>query len=485
MPETDASDAPAASAERLAQVIGRETLHAPIYASLATGVQQLVTDGRLGVGVRLPAERELALALGISRVTVSAAYRRLREAGWADARQGSGTWTRLPEHSGVVAAWVPGGAREGLIDLSYAAPPGPPEVLAAYQQALAELPRHLPGHGYAPMGIADLRAKVAARYSARGLPTTAEQVLITCGAGGAVSSALRALVGADDRLVVEHPVWPNALDVARELRARLVPVPRDLSSGPAFVTAVHRAARQTSATALYVVPDFSNPTGASLDEGDRRSLVVSMQQQQVVVVADEALVDLALDGQEPLPPLAASGRPGAVVSCGSLSKAAWAGLRVGWLRAEPDLLARVGAAASRDHGSLSLVDQLAASALLDGYDALLVRRRAQLRAQRDALVAALRAELPAWDVPVPPGGQSLWCGLPEGTSSSALADAAEQLGLRLATGSRFGAGHAFDDRLRLPFTAPVADLERAVELLVAASAASSGRAPSIARRHVV
>lgn len=480
-----ASSPTATSAERLAELIGAGTLHPPMYASLATGIQGLVSDGRLGVGVRLPAERELAAALGVSRVTVSAAYGRLREAGWADARQGSGTWTQLPATSGVVAAWVPGGPREGVLDLSYAAPPGPPEVTDAYAQALTELPRHLGGHGYTPLGLGELRARIAERYTARGLPTTPEQVLVTCGAGGAVSSALRAVLGAGDRLVVEHPVWPNALDVARELRARLVPVPRDLASGPGFVTAAHRAARQTSARALYVVPDFSNPTGATLTEGDRRSLLVSMQQQEVTVVADEALADLALDGQEPLAPLAAHGRPGAVLSAGSISKAVWAGVRVGWLRAEPDVIARAAAAASRDHGSFSLVDQLAACALLDGYDGIAARRRVQLRAQRDALVTALREHLPGWEVPVPPGGQSLWCHLPPGVSSSVLVDTAEELGLRLATGSRFGAGHAFDDRLRLPFTAPVADLERAVELLVEATGASAGRSPAAPRRHLV
>ncbi|PWJ56115.1 transcriptional regulator, GntR family [Quadrisphaera granulorum] len=473
------------SAERLAELIGADTLHAPMYASLASGIQGLVRDGRLGVGVRLPAERELAAALGVSRVTVSAAYGRLREAGWADARQGSGTWTQLPATSGVVAAWVPGGERDGTLDLSYAAPPGPPEVADAYAQALTELPRHLGGHGYTPLGLLALRTRIADRYTARGLPTTPEQVLVTCGAGGAVSAALRAVLDAGDRLVVEHPVWPNALDVARELRARLVPVSRDLDSGSGFVTAVHRAARQTSARALYVVPDFSNPTGATLSEGDRRSLVISMQQQEVTVVADEALADLALDDQESLTPLAAHGRPGTVLSAGSLSKAVWAGVRIGWLRAEPDVIARTAAAASRDHGALSLVDQLAACALLDVLDVVVARRRVQLRAQRDALVAALGEHLPEWGVTVPPGGQSLWCRLPAGVSSSVLVDTAEQLGLRLATGSRFGAGHAFDDMLRLPFTAPVPDLLRAVELLVAASSACAGRSPSTPRRHLV
>ena len=100
--------------------------------------------------------------------------------------------------------------------------------------------------------------------------------------------------------------------------------------------------------------------------------------------------------------------------------------------------------------------------------------------------AALARALPDWRVPVPGGGLSLWCHLPPGTSSSLLADAAEVLGLRLATGSRFGTGHAFDDRLRLPFSQPVPVLEQGVELLVAArDAAAAGRSLRPAARDAV
>lgn len=484
----------AVSAQRLRELIGPEPLRPPLAASLAREVRSMVSDGRVPVGVRLPPERELAAALGVSRVTAGAAYRRLREKGWAAARQGSGTWTTAPAR-GVVAAWVPGAPHEGLLDLSYAAPPGPPQVAEAYRAALDALPRHLPGHGYAPEGLGELRERIADRYTARGLPTTVDQVLVTLGATGGVTSALRALVDVGDRVLVEHPVWPNALDVLAVLRARPVPVPRALdepgrvAASAAFVVAAHRSARQTSARAMYLTPDFANPTGASLTVGDREHLAVSMVQSGVTVIADETLVDLPLDGQDVPPPLAAFARPGTVVSVGSLSKPVWAGLRVGWLRGEREFLAKVASAMSRDHGSASIVDQLAACALLDamasdgegGVGDGLARRREDLRLQRDVLVAALAHHLPDWRVPVAPGGLSLWCELPDDVSCTLVVDAAEPLGLRLATGSRFGVGHSFDDRLRLPFVAAPDVLERAVELLAAAvrtvRSDGSGRRP--------
>ncbi|MBX6358331.1 MAG: GntR family transcriptional regulator, partial [Micromonosporaceae bacterium] len=87
---------------QLARLLGR--WHAlpgqrrrPDYAALASAVRGLLADGRLPLGARLPAERELAEALGISRTTISAAYRELRESGHLASRRGAGSWTTLPE----------------------------------------------------------------------------------------------------------------------------------------------------------------------------------------------------------------------------------------------------------------------------------------------------------------------------------------------------------------------------------------------------
>jgi DNA-binding transcriptional MocR family regulator len=111
-----------------------------------------------------------------------------------------------------------------------------------------------------------------------------------------------------------------------------------------------------------------------------------------------------------------------------------------------------------------VLEQLATCQLLDAADGVLPAHRDRLRAQRDGLVAALAAALPRWRVPVPVGGLVLWCGLPAPVSN-ALVAAAERRGLRLAAGSRFGTGHAFADRLRLPYTQPIDVLRRAVDIL--------------------
>src|SRR5690348_12338828 len=81
---------------QLARMLGDVPQERPYYAALARAVRALVLDGRLALRTRLPAERDLAAALGVSRTTVTAAYDRLREEGYIESRQGAGSWTALP-----------------------------------------------------------------------------------------------------------------------------------------------------------------------------------------------------------------------------------------------------------------------------------------------------------------------------------------------------------------------------------------------------
>ncbi|MFZ5871841.1 MAG: PLP-dependent aminotransferase family protein, partial [Actinomycetota bacterium] len=385
------------AATRLASLVGDlSTERPPLYAALAARLQLLVGDGRLPVGVRLPAERELALALGLSRSTVTAAYRRLRDDGWADALQGSGTWTRLPAGP-AAGAWVPGPTRAGALDLVHAAPAAPPQVTAAFSAALQDLPRFLPGHGYHPFGLPELRARLADRYTAQGLPTVPEQVLVTAGALHGLATAVRALTAPGDRVLVEHPSYPNALDAVTAARARAVPVAVDADAPDAVAGDMLRTARQTGPRLAYVMPDFQNPTGLLLDAEQRRRLAAGLAQSGVVTVVDETLRDVALDVEVP-PPLAALAPASSTVTVGTLSKAVWGGLRVGWLRADAELVRRLGATAVRSHLSGPVLEQLAACHLLDLLGDVLAVQRRRLRDQRDRLLGGLSSRLPDWHV---------------------------------------------------------------------------------------
>jgi DNA-binding transcriptional MocR family regulator len=451
----------------LATLIGAiDTLTGPRYAGLARRIRDLVTAGSLPVGTRLPAERELAGELDVSRVTVASAYRVLREEGFATTRHGSGTVIELPR---AIAPWAPPSNEPGLLDLAHAAPEAAPALLPAYEQALAELPAQLNGHGYAPNGLLSLRSSVADRFTARGLPTEPDQIVITAGVGDATAVVLETLLQPGDRVLVEHPTYPGALGMVTAAGGRCAPVPVDPADPDALVHAAHLVARQSSPRLAFVIPDFSNPTGARLSAAGRRRLAATLWQQGVLTVVDEVAAELYLDG-EAAPPFAAGLPDAATVTIGGLSKAVWGGLRIGWIRTDAALAGQLGSALARRQLSVGMLDQLAATILVRQLDEVLEQRRAQLRERRDVLLAEIGTRLPGWSAPRPEGGLSLWCRLPAGLGSAALAATAAPLGLLLAEGRAFGTGHAFDDHVRLPFTLPPTELRKAVGILQRATA---------------
>src|SRR5919199_221584 len=142
----------AISGPYLARLLGSWRASGPAYVALARALRLLVLDGRLPLRTRLPGERELAEALGVSRTTASAAYAELRNEGFLASRRGSGSWTRLPADRPAAPAPAPPG--EELIDLSTASGAAPEALHAALAAATAELPRHLP----APAALDALRA---------------------------------------------------------------------------------------------------------------------------------------------------------------------------------------------------------------------------------------------------------------------------------------------------------------------------------------
>ncbi len=434
------------------------------YRQLADGVRLLILDGRLPVGVRIPGERDLAAALDVSRTTVTAAFGQLRDEGYLDSRQGSGSHTSLPDRRAIRPEAEAGDVEAGIVDLAVAALPATDTVHHAYRIALERLPRHLPGHGYERVGLKELRVVIADRYTRRGCPTSPDQILVTHGALHGFGLLLRLLAGPGDRIVVDHPTYPHAIDAIQQASCRAVPV--GLPERGWDADAIEAAFRQTGPRLAYLLADFHNPTGRCMDAETRARIADMAARTQTVLVVDETMVDLWLDGPPPAP-MAAHDRAGCVVTLGSTGKSFWGGLRIGWVRAEPRMiegLARVRAA--QDLGT-PVLEQLAAAVLLadDGGD--LDARRARVREQRARLISLVGDYLPDWTVKAPPGGLSLWAELPV-PGSTALAATSEIYGVRIGAGPRFGVDGSFERFVRLPFALPEDMLESGIERLTRA-----------------
>jgi DNA-binding transcriptional MocR family regulator len=440
----------------------------PEYVVLAGAVRGLLIDGRLALGVRLPAEREHAVALGISRTTVTAADRELRESGHLTSRRGAGSWTSLPggHRVGTSGLLAPSDDAD-LIDLGCAALPAPPQLQPAAVEAVNDLPAYSAGAGYQPMGIAVLREQIAESFTERGLPTEPEQIMITGGVQQALDLLLRLLIAPGARVLVETPTYPNALTAFAASRGRL----SSYAIGPDGwdEDLLLSTIRSTQARVAYLIPDFHNPTGHLMPTGLRERLPSTAHAAGTDLVIDESFVDLNLDGVPMPPTVACFDRTARVLTIGGMSKPYWGGLRIGWIRAAAPLVARLAAARVGVDMSSPVLDQLVAARLLAHRHAVIEDRRKLLAARRDALVDALRVELPEWRFTVPSGGLSMWVEL-DAPVSSALARAVDELGVRVAPGPLFGADGTMERFFRLPFAQPEEVLREAVHRLALARA---------------
>jgi DNA-binding transcriptional MocR family regulator len=442
------------------------TWSTPKYQALAEAIASLLFDGRVAPNTALPSERELAGQLGVSRSTTTAAYRALSERGVLTSRRGSGSVLRLPPEAQVAGL----GARirrpeQDVIDLSVAAIPADPYVLDIAAKTCGRLGEFAGSIGYHPYGLTELREVVAQRYADRGVPTTTDQILITNGAQHGLDLMLRSMLRPGERVLTELPCYPGALDAIGSAGGRVVAVPGE-PDGRWDTAALTATLRQSAPRFAFLIPDFNNPTGALIEAEQRRIALAAARRAGTTVIVDESFVNLDLREDSSMPPACAA-LDRSVLSLGSVSKPIWGGIRVGWIRAETDLISQLAVVRARSDMSGSVLDQLVATEILRDPEASFELRRSQLRAGRAALLAALSEQLPQWQPTRPDGGLFSWVRLDE-PGSTALTRRAEELGVLIAPGSRFASGGSLERYLRLPFSLAPDVLVEAVRRLAVA-----------------
>ena len=459
----------------------------PVYARLANGLRSAVLRGDLAPGARVPAERNLARLLAVSRTTVVSAYEVLRQEGWLESRQGSGTRVRAPvrrpgispddsapsfRRHPVYRSLIEGSG--GTIEFLGAHLPGTgalPDEIVTLQAGVAKLAR---GHGYLPAGLPELRRAIAALLTARGLATGEDQVLITSGAQQAIGLAAGLFLQRGDAVVVESPTYLGAMDIFANAGAHLVPLP--VGERGLRADALRELVARASPRLIYLVPTFHNPTGALALEPVRREIARIADGSAVALLEDDTLADLTL-GAEPPAPIAAHAREGRVITVGSLSKILWGGLRIGWLRAPEPILARLTRLKILADLGCSVLSQLAAVELLGKIDSIRKARRREVRAKYERLARLLARHLPSWTWTPPAGGLSLWVRLPHGDATG-FAQIALRHGVAVVPGPLASPDAAGDDRLRLPFVHEPETMAEGIERLARAWRAYSpeGRA---------
>lgn len=429
---------------RLVQQLGTHTVAGATAKALAEHIRALILDGRLTVGERLPSERALALELRRSRSTTTRVYDLLEDDGYVSRLHGGGTRVTLP-HAATAAG---GAADESAIDLSIASMDSTPGLYDATVRSLPRLAAMRGTSGYSLRGLPELREAVAQRFTERGVPTDADEIMITSGALNAFNLILATIGRRGERALVEQPTFPHALEALHRHGYRLLPTPVDVTGwDEGHLTDTLLRGRPHLA---YLIPDFHNPTGATLADAERSRIAATARSIGTHLIVDETTAELDIDrGWTPLPFAAFSPN---VITVGSMSKIAWGGMRIGWIRADRSVMARLLATRPSFELGTALLEQCIAVELLQEMPELTAHVATRLRAGRDAVAAGIRS---FENIPMPQtsGGLSAWLDL-GAPVSTALSLAARDHGLILPPGPRFSTGGVLERRLRIPITLP-------------------------------
>lgn len=324
-------------------------------------------------------------------------------------------------------------------------------IAAAYQAVLAETPARALQYATTE-GEPVLRGALAARTSARGLPTGADDLLVTTGSQQALSLLATALLEPGDVVLVENPCYLAALQVFAFAGARVVAVPGDRDG--VDPEALDELVVRERPKLLYTVPTFQNPTGRTMP-ADRRAAVAAVAVRRGLwIVEDDPYGELRFEGER-LPWIAAQeGGADRTVLLGSFSKVMAPGLRLGWLRAPAELLRACVVAKQAADLHTPTVNQLAAARYLadNDLDAHVARVAGVYRERRDAMLRGLANALPeesSWERPE--GGMFLWARLPESYDTTELLPRVVRQDVAYVPGAPFYAGEPERSTMRLCF----------------------------------
>jgi DNA-binding transcriptional MocR family regulator len=446
----------------LARRAAEEVSDRPLYLRLAERLERrLHSVGPAG----LPSARRLAAVSGISRATVTAAYRELARRRLIELKVG-----RPPRHGRrpppVETGFDP---PQGAVDLARYAPDA--ELLPAGDVFtwLGLGGSEGEGEGVAQYGsargFAPLRGWLAERLRRLGMKVRAEEIVLTSGVQHGLDLLLRAFTRPGDAVVVEDPTYPGLppLLAAHQVRPLGVPV----IHSPADPEELCALAKAAGARLAVLTPTLHNPTGLVMDQPARERLLAGAASLDTLVV--EEFFDPALVGEGPVPPPLGALSP-AVVTVGSFSKSLFPGLRVGWLTGPGAVVEAVVAVKRATDLSGSPFLEAAAWTLCQRgvLDAQLERlRHAAVQRRREVLQALAGAPAGVrWTHPA--GGFSLLVSLPPQQSSRAVAQRAARRGVWVLPGPAMSVSGR-DDLMRVAYAAVGgAPLRRAVEEVVGA-----------------
>ena len=275
---------------------------------------------------------------------------------------------------------------------------------------------------YAPSdGLPKLRAQIADLMTADGTPTAPEDVLILQGSQQGLDFTAKMLVNPGDTILVEDPTFLGALIAFAPAQPRYAAIPMDADGMD--MEALETTLNTTpSARLLYTVPDFQNPTGATLSLPRRHRLIDLANRHDLIVLEDTPYRHIRFSG-DPLPTLKSLDTQGRVIHLGSFSKILVPALRLGWAVAAPPLLEKLSLLKVAADTQTSTLNMAATSLFLERHDlwSHVATLRATYARKKEVMLSAIRQHFPQEVTATDPqGGLFTWARFPKGFDAAAF-----------------------------------------------------------------
>lgn len=432
---------------------GPGTLSKRLYDAL----QQAIQEGAIGTGHRLPASRDLARELGVSRNTVLIVYEQLQSEGYLQMRRGSGTFVcetlpeQTPSDTRVLATPVPAPFRSinlshrgtRLLSCSGAAAhqwgafmPGVPDVSYVphdiWRKIQRRISRCLPVESlsYSCHGGCQALQQALADYLhlMRSVNCSSDQILITAGTHQSLDLIAKMLCDPGDSAWIEEPGYWGSRSVLSVNGITLVPMAVDEQG---MLLPPEPDADQPVPKLICVTPSHQYPLGAVMSLQRRKQLIRWAKSTGSWIVEDDYDGEFRF-GESPIPALQGLSPDAPVIYLGTFSKTLYPGIRLSYMVVPAPLAARMKMAYSELYrGGNGLIQLTLAAFIREGHYAAHVRRMRQLYSRRRAILMRVISETlgPDWIVHSSNAGLHLVLLLPAGIDDVALSAELEQQGI--------------------------------------------------------
>ena len=455
----------------------------PVYLQIKNQIRDMIFSDVLPEGTLLPPERSLAKELEVNRSTVIKAYQELKADGLVDSHVGKGTvvlsqtvkkssllekyinplpWYQLfaetvaASNNNVIGDIMAITGGNDVIAFAGGIPAPslyPVEIMREIQSELfvtvgQDLFLHSPVEGHYP-----LRESISCLLRQRQIVAAAKDNVILSGSQQGLDFAARIFIRPGDTVIVEEPTFFGAIQIFESAGARVIGVPIDKEGLRTDILEALLVRHKPKF--IYTLPTFQNPSGVTMSLERRYQLLNLAYQYQLPILEDDPYGELYYDST-PVPPLKALDRHGYVIYLSTFSKSLFLGLRVGWVTAAPQVLAKFAYLKQMTDLHVNTPAQLLLDAFIRKgyYERHIAVVRQDYAQRRDTMIKALeKYKVPgiSWDKPA--GGYYIWCRLPDNIIRHKLVANASKRGVVFLPGEVFYPdGTQGDTHVRLNYT---------------------------------